>query len=386
MTIKSRRNFTFHQAQQAFQWLSAKISHALYSVALSLCFLLSTPLLHAATSSTSPPGTADAGQILQQIERDLQVNPLPKLPEVQAPEPVIEDTQVEKVVIKQFKFSGNHLLSGDDLQAALAPLTNVSITIAELKTCPDLIAALYQKKGFLAIATLPEQDITEGVVLIEVVEAVFGDVKFNGTYNKDFKRIRPTVIEGFINAKSPKGEAINQVKIDRALALLQRLSGFAVESSYQSGQVEHSTDLLIKVIDQPMLAFNFSADNSGGRSTGKNKGTATIDVASPLKLGDLLNFTALHTEGTDYARVAYSLPVGSGGLKLSANTSYMTYKFIKPMEGSDLTPLGHSITYNVNANYPIILSNNKSLSVEVGYEKKYFLNQMSSASPITTES
>jgi len=381
MTINSRRNFTFHQAQQAFQWLSAKISHALYSVALSLFFLLSTPLLHAATN----PGTPDAGQILQQIERDLQVNPLPKLPEVQSPEPVIEDTQVEKVVIKQFKVTGNHLLTEAELMAVLAPLTNRSISIIELKTCTDLIAALYQQKGFLATATLPEQDVTEGVVLIEIVEAIFGDVKIDGTYGKDFKRIRPSVIEDILHASSPKGQAVDQAKIDHALAILQRLSGFTAESSFQAGKEEHSTDLLIKVADKPLFTFGFSADNSGGLSTGKKKETATVDVASPLKFGDSFNLTALHTDGTDYARASYTIPVGSHGLQLGANTSYMTYKFINPMAGGDITPLGQSVTYNLNANYPILISNSKKLNAEMTYEKKYFLNKMSSGSEVKTE-
>ena len=123
--------------------------------------------------------------------------------------------------------------------------------------------------------------------------------------------------------------------------------------------------MLIKVADKPLFTFGFSADNSGGLSTGKKKETATVDVASPLKFGDSFNLTALHTDGTDYARVSYTVPVGSHGLQVGANTSYMTYKFIKPMSGSDITPLGQSVTYNLNANYPVLISNSKKLNVKL---------------------
>ena len=379
-----------HQAQSDILSASAKASLSLYSAFLSFALLLVLSLSpiqsFAGTALPVLPVAPYGGQILQQIQRDLEFQPAPSLPEQAPKEKVVEEASAELVVIKEFKFTGNHAIEEAELKAALASITNRSISIAELKTATDLISALYNKKGVLATVNLPEQDITEGVVLIEVIEAVFAGVKIDGTFNKDYKRIRPCVIERFIEACSPVGQLVDQKKIDRALALLQRLPGFKVDASYQPGEKERSTQLLIKVVDSPLLAFGIAADNSGGRSTGKRKETATINLASPLKMGDLLNITALHTDGTDYARVAYSIPVGGSGLKVGANSSYMKYKFLASMEGSELTPLGRSVTYNVNANYPIILTKQANLSAEVNYDKKSFLNQMASTEPTATES
>ena len=386
--VVNKINFVrIHQAQSDFLSTSAKASLSLYSVFLSFALLL-VLLLSPIPSFADPalPIVPFGGQILQQIQRDLEFQPAPSLPEQAPKEKVVEEASAELVVIKEFKFTGNHAIEEAELKAALASITNRSISIAELKTATDLTSALYNKKGVLATVNLPEQDITEGVVLIEVIEAVFAGVKIDGTFNKDYKRIRPCVIERFIEACSPVGQLVDQKKIDRALALLQRLPGFKVDASYQPGEKERSTQLLIKVVDSPLLAFGIAADNSGGRSTGKRKETATINLASPLKMGDLLNITALHTDGTDYARVAYSIPVGGSGLKVGANSSYMKYKFLASMEGSELTPLGRSVTYNVNANYPIILTKQANLSAEVNYDKKSFLNQMASTEPTATES
>ena len=386
--VVNKINFVrIHQAQSDFLSASAKASLSLYSVFLSFALLL-VLLLSPIPSFADPalPIVPFGGQILQQIQRDLEFQPAPSLPEQAPKEKVVEEASAELVVIKEFKFTGNHAIEEAELKAALASITNRSISIAELKTATDLTSALYNKKGVLATVNLPEQDITEGVVLIEVIEAVFAGVKIDGTFNKDYKRIRPCVIERFIEACSPVGQLVDQKKIDRALALLQRLPGFKVDASYQPGEKERSTQLLIKVVDSPLLTFGLAADNSGGRSTGKRKETANINLASPLKMGDLLNITALHTDGTDYARVAYSIPVGGSGLKVGANSSYMKYKFLASMEGSELTPLGRSVTYNVNANYPIILTKQANLSAEVNYDKKSFLNQMASTEPTATES
>ena len=387
MAVNKINFVRIHQAQSDFLSTSVKASLSLYSVFLSFALLL-VLLLSPIPSFADPalPIVPFGGQILQQIQRDLEFQPAPSLPEQAPKEKVVEEASAELVVIKEFKFTGNHAIEEAELKAALASITNRSISIAELKTATDLISALYNKKGVLATVNLPEQDITEGVVLIEVIEAVFAGVKIDGTFNKDYKRIRPCVIERFIEACSPVGQLVDQKKIDRALALLQRLPGFKVDASYQPGEKERSTQLLIKVVDSPLLTFGLAADNSGGRSTGKRKETANINLASPLKMGDLLNITALHTDGTDYARVAYSIPVGGSGLKVGANSSYMKYKFLASMEGSELTPLGRSVTYNVNANYPIILTKQANLSAEVNYDKKSFLNQMASTEPTATES
>ena len=90
-----------------------------------LCFvlLLAVSPFAMAVSDTAPPG---AGQILQQIERDLEVKPAPAQPALPVQMSPLADEQAEKVTIKQFKFSGNRVLSEADLQEAVAPLTNRS--------------------------------------------------------------------------------------------------------------------------------------------------------------------------------------------------------------------------------------------------------------------
>ncbi len=274
-------------------------------IALACLFL--SPLL---VSADPLPTAPDAGQILQQIERDLDIKPAPTQPVLPSEPAPAEDAAVDKVTIKQFKFKGNRVLGESDLQEAVAPLTNRSISIAELKTCTDLVSALYRKKGYLASCTLPEQDITEGVVQIDIVEAVFGGVKFDGLYKRNFIRVKPAVIERYIEAAAPKGVVLNQDKLDQGMLLLEGLAGIKVESTLQAGQTDGTTDLLLKVKDQPLVSSQITLDNSGGRQTGREKLTAMLSLASPFGWGDTVNLTALHSQGTDYARLAYSLPVG----------------------------------------------------------------------------
>ena len=338
-------------------------------IALAFC-LLASSLVLADPLPTSP----DAGQILQQIERDLELKPGPAQPELPIQAPPSEDEQADKVTVKQFKFKGNKVLSESDLQEAVAPLTNRSISITELKTCTDLVSALYRKKGYLASCSLPEQDITEGVVLIDVVEAVFGGAKFDGVYKRDFIRVKPAVIERYIEAAAPKGVVLNQDKLDKGILLLEGLAGIKVEHTLQAGQADGSTDLLLKVKDQPLFSSQVTLDNTGGRQTGREKFTAMLGLASPLGYGDTLNLTALHSQGTDYARLSYNLPVGAKGLQIGLSGTYMEYDVILADFASQ-KPNGYSSTLGLSAQYP--WWRNKATKVNIGMEAdtKQFTNK-----------
>lgn len=315
----------------------------------------------------------DAGQILQQIERDIQVKPLPQVPAIEEVSPAEED-QGPKVVVKKFIFEGNKVISSSELQDALLSLSNREISITELKTCIDLITRFYRQKGYLATATLPEQDITEGNVIINIVEAIFGGVKFDGEYNKDFKRVKPSVIERTIGLGSLKDKPLNQDQLDAGLARADNLAGIKIQGGLQAGSSVGTTDLLVKVKDQRLLSSYVSVDNSGGRQTGRNKATAFLTFASPMGFGETINLTALHSEGTDYSRVAFLLPLGSSGVQIGGNGTYLTYDVIAK-ESKAAGYAGYSSSFALNAQYPFFKNKTTKLLGTLEAEQKFFTNK-----------
>lgn len=348
--------------------------------------LAATTSVHAApltsTQLRALDAAPDAGQILQQIERDKQIKPIEQLPTPEVA-PVDEDASADKVTVKTFKFEGNHAITNEQLEDLLAPLLNRAITIKELKTSLDIVANYYRDNGFLAVASLPEQDITEGLVILNIVEAKFGGVKIDGEYGKDYKRVRPGVVERYINAASSKGEVLNQNRLDKGLALLQRLAGFSTGANYQAGSEVGTSELLLKIKDKPLFSGSVLADNSGGRNTGWDKQTAVLSLASPTGFGDTFSLTALRSRGTDYGSLSYKLPVGSRGLQLGVDTSYLEYNFVLPLEGG-LTPFGRSTAYGFDATYPVFLNRTTNLNAGLHFDEKYFTNRTRQDSDIAT--
>ena len=326
----------------------------------------------------------NAGQILQEIEKGIKAQPVPEMPKVPEDQSSSQDDAV-KVTVKEFKFEGNHVLTSTDLLNALEPLLNHEITLTQLKSSLDIIAALYQERGYLATASLPEQDITDGVVQINIVEAIFGGTKFKGEAGKDFSRIRPSRIESIVANHSPVGKPLSQTGVDHALALINCMSGFSVDASYQAGQAEGTTELLAAVKDKNLITASLSADNTGGRYTGWDKQTAGIGLQSPLRLGDQLNLTGVHSRGSDYLGFSYNLPVGSNGLQLGLNASYMEYKFVWMLSGN-LQPFGRSTSYGATASYPMYLSRSSSLISSLNFDEKYFTNRTAQEGDVATVS
>jgi hemolysin activation/secretion protein len=179
-----------------------------------------------------------------------------------------------------------------------------------------------------------------------------------------------------VNASATKGQSLDQNKLDRGLAVLQKMVGFNITPSYQAGSVAGSTDLLVKIKDQPLLSGSLLADNTGGRSTGRDKQTATLNFASPFGFGDAINLTMLEAKGVNYGRAAYSIPLGSRGLKLGVNGSYLAYDVIIKDNGIDeIKPKGNSMVYGVDLSYPLYSSKTTNLNIEANYDRKKFVNK-----------
>ena len=64
-----------------------------------------------------------------------------------------------------------------------------------------------------------------------------------------------------------------------------------------------------------------NAEKGGTRSTGKERVTGNLYLNSPLGIGDQLNANLMHSQGTDYARLAFTLPVGYDGWRVGASAS-----------------------------------------------------------------
>ena len=116
-------------------------------------------------------------------------------------------------------------------------------------------------------AYLPKQEVGNGEIVIQVVEAKFGGTSFENTKKS---RISEARMLAMVESVQQKERFVRSGAIDRVLLLLDDVPGIGVTGNLVEGKGEGQTDLLLKVVDKPLLNGYATVDNTGSASTGPN--------------------------------------------------------------------------------------------------------------------
>ena len=312
----------------------------------------------------------DAGSLQQQIERN---QPL-KLPHIAAPLPaqrtLVDQTGSGRLVtLKEFRFEGSTKLSNQELNVVVAKYLGKSVSFSQLEAAVIDVSKAYREAGWVVKAFLPEQDIVDGIVRIQIVEAVFGEVLVNSPLPG---AASPETLKRIVGAQQDSGELLSAKSMDRALLIADDISGAFISGSLQEGQKDGQTDLLLKLQGKPALQGALTLDNTGSVSTGNVRLLGYVNVNNLFFSGDTVSTQVLATEGSEYIRLSNSVPVGYEGLRLGINVSKLNYKILQ-LE-ADLAATGTSETLGLESTYPIVRSRLQNLYVNVGVDAKKFKN------------
>lgn len=324
------------------------------------------------TSFASAQTMPDAGSLRQQIEqpREFQLPQAVRPPKV-TPPPAIQALDGMSVKVQRFRFAGNTLLTEQDLAPAVAEFLGLYLDLAGLQRATDAVAAAYREAGWMVRAYLPEQDISEGVVVVQVIEAQFAGVKFEG---EPPTLVNSTEIEAFFKSSQTQGQPLRADALDRALLLVDDLPGVSVAGTLTPGEADGETALVLQTSDEPRAYGDVGLDNTGARSTGSTRLNVNLNVNSIGQRGELLSLTGLHTQGSDYGRVSLTVPDGYNGLRLGVNLSSMVYKVIDG-PGATAQVQGRSNSMGLDMNYPLQRSRTSNLYWSGGVDNKTFFTQ-----------
>jgi hemolysin activation/secretion protein len=333
------------------------------SASLALC------LSHSGAYAAGP--NVDAGALLRQAEQQIKPDKSAKkrAPRKATPTAPVQATDAT-VEVKAFAFKGNTLLKSEALQTALVSFTNRALTLAQLKEAADAITNTYREAGWTVRAYVPKQEISNGVVTLQIVEAVFGHASVQTT---SVERIEASRLVGMAEVLLSKGKPIHANDIDRALLLLDDLPGVSVSGNLTEGQREGETDLAIFAADDALITGNAIADNQGSRATGTDRLSVNLNVNSPARFGDALNLNALKTQGSEYQRLGYTVPVGYSGWRAGVHASNLNYHVITP-EFAALNPHGTATTHGWDVSYPLVRGQLQNVNFALSYDDKKFDN------------
>jgi hemolysin activation/secretion protein len=323
------------------------------------------------SSYAAGPGV-DAGSLLQQNEQELNlkksapptVQPSPTKPRAKA------STDEATIQVNGFTFVGNTLLAEDVLNRALSEFINRQLTLAQLREAADVVVNTYRSAGWTVRAYLPRQEIQNGIVTIQIVEALFGGAQLEGP---NPKRMDANRLIKMAEANLVKGKPLHADHIDRTLLLLDDLPGVSVTGNLIAGAQDGETNLALTVADEALFKGNVTADNQGSRVTGPERISVNLSVNSPARRGDALIINALKSQASDYDRLSYSIPLGDYGWRGGLHASTLSYRVITD-EFKSLDPHGTASTAGWDISYPLMRSQVQNINFALSYDNKNFDN------------
>lgn len=314
-----------------------------------------------------------AGQLLQQ-NRELEptapllpdatrnVSPLEVKPSAPPPGQMT-------FVVKRFEFAGNTKVPTADLDRLAKDLLNTPITFDDLTLLTNAITQYYRERGWLVRAVLPKQDITAGVVRIQLIEAKLGGISIDNRST----RVSNARVEEWIYSHIPRSADLSLDQLDFALLTLNDLPDISVTSSLQSGTQPGDTILVLTVEDKPLFNGQVSVDNYGDANSGKIRTSVLANANGPLGIGDQLSAYGMYSEGNSYGRLSYTAPVGNSGLRMGVNGSTMAYRVLNQSFQS-LYANGIANTGGVEASMPLIRSRPTNLITTFNWNYSEFKN------------
>jgi len=186
--------------------------------------------------------------------------------------------------IKRFEVVGNTLLPQARLDAAVAPFVGTGKEFADIQRALEALEDTYRHSGWgIVQVTLPEQDITRGVVRFNVVEAKIGKVNIEGNQFFSDRNIRwslPFLQEG----KTPNSQdiAVN-------LQMLTEQPAKQTTVLLRSGEKDGEVDATVRIADVKPWSALVSIDNTGTNATGVFRLGAGFQYANLTGRDDVLN-------------------------------------------------------------------------------------------------
>lgn len=327
---------------------------------------LAAPLLVAVFSvfAAAPVTPTDAGRVLQD-NKPAPVAPSALPAPIQAPQtpkPVLPEGAGQDIRVKatSFTFSGNTVISSEQLQTAVASFAGRELNFGELLQVTDHIEALYHEAGyFLAQAVLPPQQIRSGIIAIAITEGKLGNVRLEGE-----SRISPDVVYRYLD-RLPKGQVVTEAALDRQVLLINALAGGTANLDLQAGDDPGTTDVVLAQKTDALFTGRAEIDNYGLPATGENRLSVNVALNSPLHRGDRLtgNIIAsdsghLHTYG-----IRYELPVGGNGWRMYLAKTRAVYSLGEAF--SALNASGTADSWRAGVSYPWLRSRTANLNLQL---------------------
>jgi hemolysin activation/secretion protein len=276
-----------------------------------------------------------------------------------------------RLFVRGFEFEGNRAFTSEELGRVTEPFTNRELGSEDLEQARRSVSLYYVNQGFInSGALLPDQDPTNGIVRLRIVEGELSGIELHGN-----KWLR----DGYITNRVARwaSQPLNLNQLQEGLQLLRQNPNVQqINAELKPGTAPGESLLDLRVVDEQPFRLGLQVDNQRPPSVGAYQVWALMSDLNLTGHSDPLNFkygianaseNGPEFSGVDNLEASYLLPftpidttIGVHGSRL--NTSIIEDQFT----ALDITSLTRSL--GVFLRQPIYQSANQELALTVGFD------------------
>jgi len=262
-------------------------------------------------------------------------------------------------VLSGVKFSESAYLDEDELQEIAASVVDRTVVFSDLQAMIAEVQALYSTAGVVtARAILPPQEIRDGILRVDLIEAIVSRVTLDG-----FERTKPEFVERTISLQA--GELPDFERLEKDLRIYDISHDLTPLLTFEAGDEPGTTVAVISVTEPRKFSWTASADNFGTDATGIYRGTLFGRWASVTGVRDTLSSQLQVSEGSLSGSLGYSRPVGAGGGRMIGTLSYAENEIVQGVfEQVDV--LSNSLTGSLSYRRPLRVRPFSHVVLDVG--------------------
>jgi hemolysin activation/secretion protein len=290
------------------------------------------------------------------------------------PPPPANLTTPTKLFVRTFQFEGNTAFSQAELAKVTASFTNRAITTDELEEARRAVTMYYINHGYVnSGAIIPDQNPTNGVVTLRIVEGVISEIDVHGNH-----WLRDSFVRGRVQRWSKPPLNLNELQ-DGLQLVRQNPNITQINAELKPGTAPGDSALDLRVVDQQPFRFGVQFDNERPTSVGAMQIWALGSDINLTGHSDPLDLkygiansgpNGMEFSGLDNMEGSYLLPftrfdttIGLHASRLNTSITEQTFQIL------DITSL--TTSYGVVLRQPVFQTANQEAAVSVGFDHRW---------------
>ena len=229
---------------------------------------------------------------------------LPPLPSVPSEKEVEQQPGTVQVFVRDVRVTGNTVFSETEIAEVTAPFKNRTLMTEDLERLRLALTLLYINKGYLTSgAIIPDQDMIDGVVTVQIIEGKLAriDVEGNRWFSSSYLRDRLSVGNRTPVLMAPLQEQLQLLQQDRRIE--------RINAELQPGDQRGESVLNVRVVDRNPFHASIDMNNYQTPIVGEIRGMGTLIHDNVTGRGDALSVNYGGSSGAHpIVSVSYALP------------------------------------------------------------------------------